>query len=54
MDEPFSGLDNRLRDGILSLAQTHDEAVLLQGFPACYTLLFTDRTRLDNHAATGH
>lgn len=43
-------LGNQLRDGLLSIAQQHEFAILLQGFPGCYTLVFTSKPKVINLA----
>ncbi len=48
----MEALGSLLREGLLQLAAQHGEPVLMQGFPTCHTLLFTDRPRLRNHAET--
>ena len=48
----MEALGTLLSDGLLRIAAQHGEPMLIQGFPTCHTLLFTDRPRLRNHSDT--
>jgi glutamate-1-semialdehyde 2,1-aminomutase len=50
--QEINWLGDLLRDGMLEIAHRHNHQILLQGFPACYTLLFNSKPKVINHAGS--